>query len=153
MCINTVRLRLIAGLAGLCLMSACADGTARPPGTDAGAKAAAPTVRADYATYTDHFVALQSAALKGDYPGFAGHLKSANPQTVVTLLQSNFAGRPFDVYTAQARTSATDHRRVVELRGTGGRLYLFLVLDKVTGGWKVTSYEIDRNRNAIVTRL
>ena len=72
---------------------------------------------------------------------------------LVGQLNASFSGQPFDIYTAKSRTSATDHRRIVELRGTAGRLYLFLVLDKVVGGWTMASYDIDRNRNAIITRF
>lgn len=147
---------LTTGAAALLILAGCADPTARGPGAADGATAArqtAPVVNADYTTFTDHFAALQRAGLGADYAGFAGHLKDAAPQTLIADLQANFAGAPFDLYTQKSKTSATQHRRVLELRGPRGRLYMFLELDKVTGGWNVAKCSIDRDRNTIVARL
>ena len=123
-----------------------------------GERARAPTPRAtvniaDYITYSQHFLALQKAGLNGDYAGFAQHLKPADPQSVIQRLNVSFNGRPFDVYTRKTSTSDTTHRRVIELRGMRGRLYLLVRLDRVSGGWKVSDYTIGRDGNAILARL
>lgn len=107
----------------------------------------------DFASYTDHFIALQSAGLNGDYPAFARHLKSEDPQAVIQALQRSFGGRPFDVYTRKAVSGPSDHKRFVELRSTTGRLYLSLVLDKVTGGWRLARYDLGRNEAAVSAKL
>ena len=138
-------------LIALGVLAACAEGANRS--ADTGGKARPAAAAPDFPTYTDHFAALQQAALRGNYQDFARHLKANDAQGLVGQLNASFSGQPFDIYTAKSRTSATDHRRIVELRGTAGRLYLFLVLDKVVGGWTMASYDIDRNRNAIITRL
>jgi len=147
-------LRTVFVLGALGLLAACADqgsgATNDPEG--AGAAAATPP-EADYLTQTQYCQALQSTALKADYAGFAGHLSAADQATIVAALQRSFAGRPFDAYTANTRTTDGAHRRVVELRGTGGRLYLYLELERVPGGWTVGRYQLDRNRRRIVTLL
>lgn len=133
-------------------LSACAPQAGTTPG-QSGTTTAPPVEPADYTTETNHFQSLQRAALGGDYLAFAEHLKAQDAQVVVAQLQQSFGGRPFDVYTAKSQTNATVHKRVVELRGTGARLYLFLELEKVPGGWNVGTYQIERDRRRIVTRL
>ncbi len=131
-------------------VTACAGPAPRPAATQAGAPSAAAP---DFPTYGAHFLALQRAGLSGDYTAFAGHLKSDDPQTLIGQLEASFRGAPFDVYTQKANTGATTHRRLIELRGPRGRLYLAIRLDRVSGGWKVTGHTIGRNRNAIEARL
>jgi len=123
-----------------------------------GDRAEAPAPRAtvniaDYITYSQHFLALQKAALSANYAEFAEHLKLADAQAVIQRLKASFSGRPFDVYTRKTDTSDTTHRRVIELRGTRSRLYLLVRLDRVNGGWKVSRYDFGRDRDAILARL
>lgn len=140
-----------SALLAVVLVSGC---SATKSGSSASAAAAAIAgPKPDYASHTDHFVALQSAGLNGDYPAFARHLKADNPQAVIADLQRSFQGRPFDVYTRKAMSGPKDHRRFVELRSTTGRLYLALVLDKVTGGWRFSRYDLGRNQAVISAKL
>jgi len=129
-------------------------------GPNPGGPAAAPdkpaqpaTPAAEYATATQHFIALQQAGLTADYDGFVRHLAEADRAAVKSALAATFAGQSFDSYTARAQGSATAYKRLVELRGTGGRLYLYVELQKVPGGWAVAGTEIGRDRRAMVTRL
>ena len=108
---------------------------------------------ADYLTQSDQFAELQRAALGADYQAFARHLRASHPQRVVAELTDAFAGGPFDAYTLEARTGSRDHRRVAELRGPSGRLYLYTELDRSAGGWNVSRYELSRSRDAAMRRL
>lgn len=140
---------VVAALALGCLavLAGCMD-----VAQDAAPKAeAAP--KPDYPTDTGHFSALQTAGLSGDYAGFAGHLKSADPAAVTAQLQRSFGGRPFDVYTRKSDVTDATHQRLVELRNATGRLYLYLRLDRVTGGWKVATYELGRDEGSISAKL
>jgi hypothetical protein len=142
---------LAAALALGCLplLAGCMDG-----GSDAGAAPKAEAApKPDYATHTGHFAELQKAGLTGDYAAFARHLKPADPAAVTSQLQRSFGGRPFDVYTRKSDVSDAAHRRLVELRSATGRLYLYLRLDRVTGGWKVATYELGRDESSISAKL
>ncbi|MEM7057128.1 MAG: hypothetical protein AAF557_06035 [Pseudomonadota bacterium] len=136
----------------MAMLAACENGASGSAGSTEGSSTQEST-KAEYLTDSAYFQDLQAAALRGDYAAFAGFLKASDPTVVVSQLQQSFAGRPFDAYTAKSQTSATAHKRIVELRGTGGRLYLYLELDKVAGGWNVGEHQLDRNRRRIVTRL
>ena len=138
--------RAMLGAGLLVLLAACQGA----PGAGPAAKA---TPDPDYVTYTDHFAALQKAGLNGNYASFVGHLKPADPAPLLADLQRSFRGKPFDVYTRRAATGPSDHRRFVELRSTDGRLYLFLKLDKVPGGWAIAEYDLGRNEAAISAKL
>jgi len=107
----------------------------------------------DYATYSQHFLALQDAGLKADYNAFAGHLDPADLATVVRRLDVSFGGQPFDVFTQKTDNSATTHRRLIELRGQRGRLYLAVRLERVSGGWKFAGYTIGRDRHTVMAQL
>jgi hypothetical protein len=72
---------------------------------------------------------------------------------VVAELTQAFGGAPFDLYTADAETDDWAHRRLVELRGPGARLYLYLGLDRAPGGWNIAGYELGRDRAALAARL
>ena len=137
---------LAMGLA-LSLLGACMQG-----GSGEGASAGA-APKPDYVTYSDHFVQLQKAGLTGNYDAFVGLLKPADPAPVVAELRRSFRGKPFDVYTRKADASGSAHKRLVELRSSDGRLYLYMKLDKVPGGWKVAGYELGRNKAAMSARL
>ncbi|MEM1159717.1 MAG: hypothetical protein AAGJ28_02190 [Pseudomonadota bacterium] len=141
--------RGFAGLVVIGALAACDPNAAATPG--AATTPAEPT--ADYATEALHFSALQKAGLNADYAAFAGHLKAADPAAVITQLQASFNGSPFDVYTQKSDTDGAAHRRVIELRSTRGRLYVFLQLDKVTGGWTVAGHQIGRDRGTILAKL
>lgn len=131
-------------------LSACGGGG----GSDRIGAASRPVLPpADYLTEAAQFAELQRAALAADYQGFANHLHASDPQAVVGQLQDAFGGGPFDVYTLDAETSSRDHRRVAELRGPSGRLYLYLELDRADGGWNVEGYELGRERDAALARL
>ncbi len=146
------RMTAVIALAGL--LAACENpGLGSGGATGAGAGKEAPVPKADYLTHTDHFQSLQRAGLAGNYGAFAEHLKAADPTPVLAQLQKSFAGRPFDVYTAKSQTNATGHIRFIELRGTGGRLYLYVKLKKQPGGWTVGEYEMSRDRRSIAIRL
>ena len=128
----------------------------------AGAACAGPTVdvaqrpplpAADFRTQADQFAELQGAALVGDYQSFARFLGARDEEAVVAQLTDAFGGAPFDVYTADAATDGGAHRRLVELRGPGARLYLYLGLDRAPGGWNIAGYELGRDRAAIAARL
>ena len=121
--------------------------------TQSSGPAAPATPKADYTTYSDHFAALQRAGLAGNYTAFAGLLKPQDSSQVTTALQTSFRGGPFDVYTQKSAETNTSHERLVELRSTGGRLYLYLKLDKVPGGWALVGYDLGRNRAAVSARL
>ena len=130
----------------LLVLAACQAGQPGAPSAPAAPKA-------DYVTYTDHFEALQRAGLSANYQGFIGHLKPSDPAPLLADLQRSFRGKPFDVYTRRAETGPVDHRRFVELRSADGRLYLFLKLDKVPGGWAVADYDLGRNEAVISAKL
>ena len=108
---------------------------------------------ADYLTQSDQFASLQEAALSADYEGFARHLHASDPQAVVAQLRDAFSGAPFDLYTLDARTGRSGHRRVAELRGPSGRLYLYVELDRAEGGWNVERYVLGRDRDTALARL
>ena len=144
--------RAVAVLAGALALAGCGggvDGFA----DRIGAPLRGPLPPADYLTQSDHFAALQRAALSGDYENFALHLRAANPQAVVSQLRDAFGGGPFDVVTLQARTGSRDDRRVAELRGPSGRLYLFIELDRAEGGWNVARYDLGPDRDTTLGRL
>jgi hypothetical protein len=131
-------------------LSACAGGG----GSDRIEVASHPQLPpADYLTQSDQFASLQEAALSADYAAFAQHLHAGDPQAVVAQLQDAFAGAPFDLYTLDAETGRNGHRRVAELRGPSGRLYLYLELDRAEGGWNVERYELGRDRDSALARL
>ncbi|MEM1299802.1 MAG: hypothetical protein AAGH68_11035 [Pseudomonadota bacterium] len=140
------------------VLALCACGKGGPSGSssagDAGLSASASSSEPpQYATSAEQFAGLQRAGLSGDYRAFAGHLKAEDPQAVTTKLQQSFGGRPFDVYTRAAKPGEDAHRRLVELRSTTGRMYLYVALDKVPGGWRVADYRLDRKRAAVSTQL
>ena len=112
-----------------------------------------PLPAADFRTQADQFAELQGAALDGDYASFARFLGSRDEEAVVAELTQAFGGGPFDVYTADVRTDDRAHRRLVELRGPGARLYLYLGLDRAPGGWNIAGYELARDRAAVAGRL
>lgn len=144
---------LRAGMAALalCALAACESGIG---GTSTAAAPAAPAAPApDFATYSDQFVALQSAGLQGDYAAFANALKIADPAAMTAELTRSFRGGPFDVYTRNAKVESDIHHRAVELRSTSGRLYLYVSMKKVPGGWIISDHTLDRKRSAIMARL
>jgi len=146
--------RMIAVIAFAGLLAACENpGGGLGGATGAGTEKEAPVPKADYLTHTDHFQALQRAGLAGNYGAFAKHLKAADSAPVLAQLQKSFRGQPFDVYTAKSQTNATGHIRFIELRGTGGRLYLYIKLKRQPGGWTVGEYEMSRDRRSIAIRL
>jgi hypothetical protein len=108
---------------------------------------------ADFRTQADQFAELQASALAGDYVAFARFLGARDEDEVVSLLTQAFGGGPFDVYTSDASTDDWAHRRLVELRGPGARLYLYLGLDRAPGGWNIAGYQLGRDRAAIAGRL
>ena len=108
---------------------------------------------ADFRTQADQFAELQGAALDADYVSFARFLGARDEETVVAELTEAFGGGPFDVYTADVATDDREHRRLVELRGPGARLYLYVGLDRAPGGWNIAGYELGRDRSAIARRL
>ena len=112
-----------------------------------------PLPPADFRTQADQFAELQQAGLAADYRSFARFLGARDEQAVVAQLTDAFGGAPFDVYTADAETNDRAHRRLVELRGPGARLYLMTALDRTAGGWNVAGYELGRDRAAIARRL
>ena len=136
---------VFVGLA-LTALSACQN-------TQSSGAAAVSTPKADHATHAEHFAALQRAGLAGNYPAFAGLLKPQDPAQVTAALQASFRGGPFDVYTQKSAQSSNSHERLVELRSTSGRLYLYLKLDKVPGGWALAGYDLGRSRNGVAARL
>ena len=147
-----IRMRAVLAMTAVCVLGACAQGG---QSTSQGA-GAAPEVQSDppqYATSAEQFAGLQRAGLSADYRAFAGHLKADDPAAVTAELQSSFQGRPFDVYTKTAEPGAEAHKRLVELRSTTGRLYLFVELDKVPGGWRVAEYKLDRKQAAVRANL
>ena len=140
--------RIAALIAVTGLLFACADGQgANPPAKTVAAPAP------DYLTSADHFASLQRAGLGADYQAFARHLKPADAKLVTDALQRSFRGGPFDVYTRKSVETDAGYKRLVELRSTSGRLYLYVELDRVTGGWVVSGYDIDRKRDAVMARL
>lgn len=137
-------------VAGLCLaaLSACAgDGV----GTVGAAQD--PAAPAQFETASDQFSALQSSGLRGDYTSFADALKAPDPAPVIADLRRSFRGEPFDVYTRRATVDDETARRAVELRSTMGRLYLYVEMRRVPGGWIVEDYALSRKRDAVMTRL
>lgn len=150
--IRRMRWRGGAALAAALAVSACGGGG--EVGSDRIQVAARPQLPpADYLTQSDQFASLQEAALSSDYQGFARHLRARDPQAVIAQLNDAFGGDPFDIYTLDARTRSRDHRRVAELRGPAGRLYLYLELDRSDGGWNVARYELGRDRDDVFRRL
>ena len=143
---------LRSGLVVLCLgvLNACAAGPGAG-GSGAAAKPAAPAP--DYATTGDHFAGLQRAGLGASYAEFAKHLKAADPKAITDALQLSFRGGPFDVYTRKSSESDARFQRLVELRSTSGRLYLYVSMDRVPGGWIVSGHDLDRKRDVIMARL
>lgn len=136
-------------LVGLFLF-ALASCSGAPTGPE-GSPKAAQTV-GEYASFTDYFAKLQGAGLKADYPAFARLLKAGDPAPVLQDLQRSFRGAPFDAYTANSFFNKSHHRRVVELRNTTGRLYLYLELDKIGPRWSLAHYELGRDK-AIAAKL
>lgn len=112
-----------------------------------------PLPAADFRTQADQFAELQGAALDADYVSFARFLGAREEEAVVDELTEAFGGGPFDVYTADVATDDREHRRLVELRGPGARLYLYIGLDRAAGGWNIAGYELGRDRSAIARRL
>ena len=112
-----------------------------------------PLPPADFRTQADQFAELQVSALAADYVSFARFLGATDEQAVVARLTEAFSGAPFDVYTADAETDSWGHRRLVELRGPGARLYLYLGLNRAPGGWNIAGYELGRDRAAIARHL
>ncbi len=112
-----------------------------------------PLPAADFRTQAEQFAELQRAGLAADYPAFARYLDARDEQAVVAQLTEAFGGGPFDVYTADAETDDGAHRRLVELRGPGARLYLYLALDEAPGGWNMAGWELGHDRAAIARRL
>ncbi len=140
-------------LAGMMLASAAILAGCEGGAGAGGGLTAVETPKAAYPTESAHFGALQKAALSADYPSFATHLGSAEPQSIVQTLTLRFGGRPFDVYTEMAKTDARSHRRLVELRTTSGRLYLFVELAKVAGGWDIAAHELTPQRSVAQSRM
>lgn len=135
---------------GVCLLAACADdGTRVEPQPPSAPAAPAP----DYATTGDHFADLQRAGLSGRYAEFARHLKAGDPKTVTDALQRSFRGGPFDVYTRKSGQTGDRHQRMVELRSATGRLYLYVELGRVPGGWIVAGHDLSRQAAPIQARL
>lgn len=125
-------------------------------GCEGGAGGGLTTVaapEAQYPTESAHFGSLQKAALSADYASFATHLGSTEPQPIVQTLTQRFGGRPFDVYTETATAAGSTHRRLVELRTTSGRLYLFVQLNKVAGGWNIAAHELTPRRAVAESRM
>lgn len=139
--------RIAGAVAGLCMLTACAG----DPTT--GASGAASGELAQYATHTDQFAELQTSGLRGDYPGFARALKVEDPAAIVALLNRSFGGKPFDVVTREANSDTSTHKRAIELRNTTGRMYLFVEMAKVPGGWVVSEHDLGRQRGPILARL
>ena len=146
--LSVLRSALVVFCLGALVACTSAPGTG-DSGT--GAKPAAPAP--DYATTGDHFADLQRAGLAGSYGEFAKHLKAADPKTVTDALQRSFRGGAFDVYTRRSSESGARFQRLVELRSTSGRLYLYVAMDRVPGGWVVSGYDLDRKRDVIMARL
>lgn len=153
-------IRIMIGAVGLAV-AACSSQTAQQrtpdpsiPSSSSKLKAAEKTApAARFLSRSDHFDALQSAGLKGDYAEFADLLEGADTTAIVTTLRQSFGGRPFDAYTSKSQNTQTSHKRLLELRGTGGRLYLYVELDKVSGGWNLATYDLDRSRANLVGKL
>ncbi len=141
---------LMRGFATLVLT--CGLGACNADGTGGQAKPEAPAP-ADYLTKTDQYAALTKAAVSADYPAFARHIGAKDPAPVVATLSQNFRGQPFDAYTRRAVEEASAHKRLIELRTTSGRLYLFLAMEKVETGWNLADYELTRSRAAATARL
>ena len=112
-----------------------------------------PLPAADFRTQAGQFADLQEAALAADYVSFARFLGARDEEAVVAELTEAFGDAPFDVYTADAETDDRVHRRLVELRGPGARLYLYLALDRAPGGWDIAGYQLGRDRAALARRL
>ncbi|MEM9062851.1 MAG: hypothetical protein AAGD13_20505 [Pseudomonadota bacterium] len=140
--------RFVVGFCCLAL-AACADNGGS--GGSAVKIAAAPA--AQFVTYNDQFAELQASGLRGDYAQFARALKAPDPAPVIADLRRSFGGQPFDVYTRRATVNDQTARRAVELRSTTGRLYLFVEMTRVPGGWIVKDYTLSRKRDAVMTRL
>ncbi|MEM7422212.1 MAG: hypothetical protein AAF334_00735 [Pseudomonadota bacterium] len=135
--------------AALLLLAACTEGEAAGGGASATSSAPA----AQYSTSADHFRGMQLAGLRGDYDAFAEHLKTDDPGSVLAELGRSFGGGPFDVYTSKSEARDDSHRRIVELRSTAGRLYVYVALDRVPGGWIVADRAVSRNRQTVSSRI
>ena len=142
-------LRAVAAAFGLCLLVACAGGQAG----NGGAPTAPAAPKPDYATPGDHFAALQRAGLTANYADFARHLKATDAKAVTDALQRSFRSGPFDVYTRKSSEADSQFRRLVELRSTSGRLYLYVAMSRVPGGWILAGHQLDRKRDVIMARL
>ena len=141
--------RIAGAIAILGLLAACADGAA----DGQAATGTGDTRQAQYATYSDQFAELQTTGLRGDYPGFARALKVDDPASVVAQLNRSFRGQPFDVFTRDATSAPSSHKRAVELRSRTGRMYLFVEMEKVPGGWVVSGHDLSRQSEPILARL
>lgn len=108
---------------------------------------------AEYQTQSSHFRALQRAGLSGDFKGFAKHLGLADQSKIAAMLGRAFGNQPFDVYTWKTAATSDAHSRLIELRNRNGRLYLFVRLDRVRGGWYVANSVINRDRSVIAAKL
>ncbi len=138
---GAVALLLIAGLIAAC--------TEQGGGGAVSILAAEP----EYKTQSAHYRELQRTGLTGNYTGFAEHLSADETETIVGALNRSFEGRPFDVYTWQVQETQSAMKRLVELRSSAGRLYLYVHLDRVPGGWSVAGWELSRNRATITAQL
>ena len=141
------KFRISCAIACLFVVAACAT----TPGTEGASSADAQT--AQYATFSDQFAELQTSGLRGDYPGFARALKVDDPAQVVAELNRSFRGQPFDVFTRTTKAGPATHKRAVELRSATGRMYLFVEMSKVPGGWVVSEHDLSRQREPILARL
>lgn len=135
-------------LAALLLLGACAGGGER---AEVPQRQSLPP--ADFRTQAEQFADLQEAALAADYLSFARFLGARDEQATVAQLTEAFGGIAFDVYTADSETDNWTHRRLVELRGPRGRLYLVTALNRAPGGWDIAGFELGRDRKAIAPRL
>ena len=134
-------------VAALLALSACGGS----PGVEVAQRQSVPET--DFRTQAEQFAELQEAALAADYVSFARFLGARDEEAVVAELTEAFGDAPFDVYTADAKTDDRVHRRLVELRGPGARLYLYLALDRSPGGWDIAGYQLGRDRAALARRL
>lgn len=135
-------------LASAAVLAGCEGGAGA-----GGGLTAVKAPKAQYPTESAHFGALQMAALSADYASFAIHLDGGDTAPIVQTLTQRFGGRPFDVYTEMAKTDTRSHRRLVELRTTSGRLYLFVELSKVAGGWNLAAHELTPRRAVAEGRM
>lgn len=136
----------------LVFVVALAAGACSQPGVGPDSRPDKAPETGEYQSTSSHFRTLQSAGLGADYAGFAKALKADDPASMTARLRQHFRGAPFDVYTARETTSATRHRRLIELRSATGRLYLLVDLEKIGNGWSLARYELTRNR-AVLAKL